>query len=373
MTNFGEILLILIGTSLALLNACNDNLVNPTFVKDTSAVCLAGNPAAYYYSKGFGEGINNWIVYLREGGWCMNITDCKDYITRKGVDTNPKPVALRNLLSNQKEINPDFFNWNRVDVRYCDASSFTGNSEIIKNDTKLYFRGAKIFNAVIQELLDNGMGSAENALLAGSSAGGVATAIYCDKFRRHFSNTSRVKCLSDAGYFFLSKKHDQENTFLSMFDGLIKLHGSKNALPTSCTSRLSAEMCFFPQNLQADIQTPIFFLMSGFDKIQIQYTMVSTEFDVCAIWRNCSLDQIKIMQELRGELLSVLPDHHNSKKGILITSQYAHTQALSPSWNSQAAGTGETIEKLFRDWYFDIKTVHVIDDNQCPYNNCLLN
>nr|GMC65133.1 pectin acetylesterase 8-like [Ipomoea batatas] len=295
MKNFGEILLILIVTSLALLNACNDNLVNPTFVKDTSAVCLAGNPAAYYYSKGFGEGVNNWIVYLREGGWCMNVTDCNGYIKRKGVATNPKPVALQNLLSNQKEKNPDFFNWNRVDIRYCDASSFTGNSEIVENDTKLYFRGAKIFNAVIQELLDNGMGSAQNALLAGSSAGGVATAIHCDRFRRHFSNTSRVKCLSDAGYFFLSKKHDQENTFLSMFD------------------------------------------------------------------------------ELRAELLSVLPDHHNSKKGILITSQYAHTQALSPSWNSQAAGTGETIEKLFRDWYFDIKAVHVIDQNKCPYYNCLLN
>ncbi|XP_019150659.1 PREDICTED: pectin acetylesterase 7-like [Ipomoea nil] len=111
------------------------------------------------------------------------------------------------------------------------------------------------------------MGSAQNALLVGSSAGGVATAIYCDRFRRHFSNTSRVKCLSDGGYFFLSKKHHQENTFLSMFDGLIKLHGSKNALPTSCTSRLSPEMCFFPQNLQADIQTPIFFLMSAFDRI----------------------------------------------------------------------------------------------------------
>nr|GMC58576.1 pectin acetylesterase 8-like [Ipomoea batatas]GMC58616.1 pectin acetylesterase 8-like [Ipomoea batatas] len=267
MKNFGEILLILIVTSLALLNACNDNLVNPTFVKDTSAVCLAGNPAAYYYSKGFGEGVNNWIVYLREGGWCMNVTDCNGYIKRKGVATNPKPVALQNLLSNQKEKNPDFFNWNRVDIRYCDASSFTGNSEIVENDTKLYFRGAKIFNAVIQELLDNGMGSAQN----------------------------------------------------------------------------------------------------------IQYTMVSTEFDVCAIWRNCSLDQIKIMQELRAELLSVLPDHHNSKKGILITSQYGHTQALSPSWNSQAAGTGETIEKLFRDWYFDIKAVHVIDQNKCPYYNCLLN
>nr|GMC58611.1 pectin acetylesterase 8-like [Ipomoea batatas] len=44
----------------------NDSLVNPTLVTvDEGAVCLAGNPAAYYYSKGFGRGSKNWIVYLR--------------------------------------------------------------------------------------------------------------------------------------------------------------------------------------------------------------------------------------------------------------------------------------------------------------------
>ncbi|XP_019183841.1 PREDICTED: pectin acetylesterase 8-like [Ipomoea nil] len=385
MKNFGEILLILV-TSLALLNALspasfhaasdtsgNDTL-NPTFVKDARAVCLAGNPAAYYYSKGFGKGVSNWIVYLRGGGWCMNITDCKDYIQRKGVGMNATATTLRNLLSSDKEKNPDFYNWNRIDVRYCDASSFTGDSEIIKNDTKLYFKGARIFNSIMQELLDSGMGNAKNALLAGSSAGGVATTIYCDRFRRYFSNTSRVKCFSDGGYFFFSKKHGQENTFLSMFDGLVKLHGSKNALPTSCTSRLSAEMCFFPQNLQADIETPIFFLMSAFDQIQIEYTMVTKEFDACANGRNCSLNQIKIMQDIRSELLSVLSKQsHNSKKGILITSPYGHVQVLGPSWYFRAAKTGETIEKLFSEWYFDIKDVEVIDENPCPYYNCLSN
>ncbi|XP_019183843.1 PREDICTED: pectin acetylesterase 8-like isoform X2 [Ipomoea nil] len=355
MKNFGEILLILV-TSLAPLNAlCGESshaasdpsgndIVNPTFVKDARAVCLAGNPAAYYYSKGFGKGVSNWIVYLQGGGWCMNITDCNGYIQRRGVGVNATAAALHgNLLSSNKKKNPDFFNWNRIDVRYCDASSFTGNSEINQNDTKLYFRGAIIFKAIMQELLESGMGNAKNALLAGSSAGGVATTIYCDRFRRYFSNTSRVKCFSDGGYFFLSKKHmSQRNTFLSMFDGLIKLHGSKNALPTSCTSRLSPEMCFFPQNLQADIQTPIFFLMSAFDQIQIEYTMVTKEFDTCANGRNCSLNQIKIMQDIRSELLSVLPKQsHNSKKGILITSPYAHTQVLGPSWYFRAAKTGK--------------------------------
>ncbi|CAH9077035.1 unnamed protein product [Cuscuta europaea] len=112
----------------------------------------------------------------------------------------------------------------------------------------------------MKELLNKGMRNAKNALLAGSSAGGVATTIHCDRFRSLFPPTSRVKCLCDGGYFFLVKNHTRGNMFLSMFEGLIKLHKSKNALPKSCTTKLSAKLCFFPPNLQNDVKTPIFSL-----------------------------------------------------------------------------------------------------------------
>nr|GMC61390.1 pectin acetylesterase 8-like [Ipomoea batatas] len=250
--------------------AGNDSLVNPTLVTvDEGAVCLAGNPAAYYYSKGFGRGSKNWIVYLRGGGWCSGFADCLAYIDRKGVNKDPTPITFDYIFSNQKEKNPDFFNWNKVIVRYCDASSFTSNSTDKIGNTTLYFRGARIFRAITEELLCLGMGNARNALLAGSSAGGVATAIYCDRFRGLLPSASRVKCLSDGGYFFLAKNHKSGNQFLSFFEGLTKIQGSKNALPESCTARLSAELCFFPQNFWADIETPIFFLMLAFDEIEV--------------------------------------------------------------------------------------------------------
>ncbi|VFR01086.1 unnamed protein product [Cuscuta campestris] len=351
----------------------NDTLVNPTFVTvDDGAVCLTGQPASYFFLKGFGNGTRNWLVFLNGGGWCKNITDCLQYIDYRKIGQDIPPAAFYNhLLLTKRDENPEFFNWNKVSVTYCDGSSFTGNSDItIKNGTTYYFRGARIFKAVMQELLAKGMGSAENVLLAGSSAGGVAATIYCDAFRGYFPSTSRVKCFSDSGYFFLPKHHTRGNKFLSIFEGLIEMHGSTPALPESCTSKFPPAMCFLPQNLQADIQTPIFFLMSAFDTVQINYTL-SNEHAVCSKNPNCTSSQlIKDMQELRLEFLDVLREQrNNSQKGVLIYSPFSHALLFDYRWYSLApGGTKETYDELFRDWYFDRKRVNMIDTYPCPYN-----
>ncbi|CAH9137237.1 unnamed protein product [Cuscuta epithymum] len=278
----------------------NDTLVYPTFVTiDDGAVCLSGKPASYYFLPGYGDGLRNWLLFHNGGGWCKNISDCRTYIHRKGLDNDAVPIAFRDdtIFSNNSDKNPEFYNWNKVWVRYCDGSSFTGNSQKTKNGTTYYFRGARIFNAVIQELLGKGMDRAENALLLGSSAGGVATAIYCDRFRGFLPSAFRVKCFSDGGYFFLSNHHIKGNQFLSFFKGLINLHGSTDALPKSCTSKLTAALCFFPPNLKDGIYTPIFFLNSAFDLVQINYTL-SIEYADCANHRNCSSRQVRVLQDL---------------------------------------------------------------------------
>ncbi|VFQ63261.1 unnamed protein product [Cuscuta campestris] len=213
------------------------------------------------------------------------------------------------------------------------------------------------------------MGNAENALLVGSSAGGVAATIYCDTFRSFFPSTSRVKCFSDSGYFFPSKRHSRESKFVPIFEGLVDIHGSTPALPKSCTSRLPAALCFFPQNLQGDIRTPIFFLMSAFDTVQINYTL-SNEDAVCATKGNCTSSQMKALQELRLELLDVWPNERNkSLKGLLVYSPNSHCLLLGSGWNNLApGGTKQTYAEVFRDWYFERRVVDVIDTYPCPYN-----
>ncbi|KAG5517696.1 hypothetical protein RHGRI_038172 [Rhododendron griersonianum] len=95
------------------------------------AVCLDGSPPAYHLDKGFGAGRNKWLVHHEGGGWCSNMSTClsrKD--TRLGSSKKmEKLLPFIGILSSQRKFNPDFYNWNRVLVRYCDGASFTGDVE----------------------------------------------------------------------------------------------------------------------------------------------------------------------------------------------------------------------------------------------------
>lgn len=128
------------------------------------AVCLDGSAPAYHLDRGSGTGVNSWLVHMEGGGWCNNVTTC---LSRKNSSLGSStkmvtPLAFSGLLGNNPIFNPDFYNWNRVKIRYCDGSSFTGDVEAVNPVTKLHFRGARIWLAVMEELLAKGMKSAEN-------------------------------------------------------------------------------------------------------------------------------------------------------------------------------------------------------------------
>ncbi|KAI3694715.1 hypothetical protein L1987_77684 [Smallanthus sonchifolius] len=98
------------------------------------AVCLDGTPPAYQLDRGFGDGVNNWLVHIQGGGWCHTIENC---VVRKtlsygfGSSELMPELNFTGLLSNQQDQNPNFYNWNRVYMRYCDGASFTGDVEEI--------------------------------------------------------------------------------------------------------------------------------------------------------------------------------------------------------------------------------------------------
>ena len=60
---------------------------------------------------------------------------------------------------------PDFYSWNRVFVRYCDGASFAGDSQHGDQDGngKLFFRGRRIWEAVLDELMQKGLAHSEQA------------------------------------------------------------------------------------------------------------------------------------------------------------------------------------------------------------------
>ncbi|KAG6414817.1 hypothetical protein SASPL_122191 [Salvia splendens] len=137
------------------------------------------------------------------GGWCDNIDDCQGKLNQSLGSSKFMPFTpSTDILSPDSQINPDFYNWNRIFVAYCDQSSFLGDTEFDGQGLKLQFRGSRIFDAVVDDVLAKGMGVGENALLSGISAGGLATILHCHGFRARLPDVGRVKCLSDGGFFF---------------------------------------------------------------------------------------------------------------------------------------------------------------------------
>ncbi|XP_059639909.1 pectin acetylesterase 8-like [Cornus florida] len=354
--------------------------VGITYVQNAvakGAVCLDGSPPAYHIDKGFGAGINNWLVHIEGGGWCNNATTC---LARKNTRLGSskqmaKQVAFSGIFSNKPKFNPDFYNWNRIKVRYCDGASFTGDVEAVNPATNLHYRGARVFLAVIEDLLAKGMKSAENAILSGCSAGGLTSILHCDNFRSLVPMGTKVKCLSDAGFFINAKDVSGAQHIEGFYNEVVATHGSAKNLPQSCTSKLRPGLCFFPQYMAQQISTPLFLVNAAYDSWQIKNILAPGVADPHGIWHNCKLDiekcsttQLNTMQAFRLEFLNAVSGLGGStSRGLFINSCYAHCQTeTQETWLRSDSPTlgGISIAKAVGDWYYDRSSFQKID---CPY------
>ncbi|WVY98335.1 hypothetical protein V8G54_030486 [Vigna mungo] len=385
------------------------------------AVCLDGTLPGYHLHRGYGSGANSWVVNLEGGGWCNDVRSCVyRKKTRRGSSRfMEKEIPFTGILSNSAEDNPDFFNWNRVKIRYCDGASFAGDSE--HKAAQLQFRGQRIWLAAVEDLMSKGMRFAKQALLSGCSAGGLATIIHCDEFRGFFPHTTKVKCLSDAGLFldayvanctillhecvsivttgfsvlqFLDNSsldgtyHQESFQWCRRTAGLkfghfyivitlYYLMGVQKNLPRTCTNHLDPT-----SNLIASIRTPLFILNTAYDSWQIQSSLAPSSADPRGYWHDCRLNhakctasQIQYLQGgFRNQMLNGIKSFSRSyQNGLFINSCFAHCQSeRQDTWfadNSPVIGN-KAIALAVGDWYFDRAVVKAID---CPYpcdNTC---
>lgn len=345
------------------------------------AVCLDGTLPGYHIHPGSGSGANSWLIHLEGGGWCNTIRNCVyRKTTRRGsAKFMEKQLPFTGILSNKAEENPDFFNWNRVKLRYCDGASFSGESQ--NEGAQLYFRGQRIWLTAMQDLMAKGMQNADQALLSGCSAGGLASILHCDEFRDLFPTTTKVKCLSDAGMFLDAVDVSGGHTLRNMFAGVVSLQEVQKNLPNTCTSQLDPTSCFFPQNLVANIKTPMFLLNAAYDAWQVQASLAPPTADPYGYWSDCKSDharcnssQIQFFQDFRIQMLDAVKVFSKSNEnGLFINSCFAHCQSeRQDTWYADDSPRIENkgIAKSVGDWYFDRVALKAID---CPYpcdNTC---
>ncbi|KAJ4763103.1 Pectin acetylesterase [Rhynchospora pubera] len=338
------------------------------------ALCMDGSLPGYHLHHGFGSGSNSWVVVLEGGGWCNDVTSCngRKFNHRGSSKYFEYEIPFEGILSNKQDENPDFYNWNRVKVRYCDGGSFTGDGY---NAAGLYFRGQRIFQAAMEELMSKGMRYANQALLAGCSAGGLAVIHHCDEFGALFPRGRRVKCLSDAGMFLDAVDVAGHRTLRSFFSSVVRLHRSARTLSRTCTSRMDPTSCFFPQNIIPNIRTPLFILNSAYDAWQVLESLATPRADRQGLWTKCKSNhafcngnQIQFLQGFRNQMLNVVSGFSNSRQnGLFINSCFAHCQSeRSDTWyagNSPQIGN-KRIATAVGDWFFDRSQIKAID---CAY------
>ncbi|CAL5194900.1 unnamed protein product [Lathyrus oleraceus] len=339
------------------------------------AVCLDGTLPGYHLHPGSGSGVNNWIVNLEGGGWCNNIRTCVfRKTTRRGSSKYmDKQIPFTGILSNKAEENPDFFNWNRVKVRYCDGASFGGDSE--NKAANLQFRGQKIWLAAMEELMSKGLKNAKQALLSGCSAGGLATILHCDEFGSLFPKSTKVKCFSDAGFFLDATDVSGGRTLRKMFGGVVSLQEVQKNLPESCLNHLDPTSCFFPENLIDHIQTPLFLLNAAYDGWQLYESLAPSTADPHGYWKacklnqtNCNSTQIEFLQKFRNQMLNDVKGFSaTSQSGLFINSCFTHCQSeRQDTWFADDSPllNNTRIAKAVGNWFFDRQVVKEID---CPY------
>ncbi|XP_052208875.1 pectin acetylesterase 9 [Diospyros lotus] len=357
-------------------------LVKMTLVQNASALgayCLDGSLPAYHLHRGFGAGARNWLLQFEGGGWCNDVESCLERAqTRRGSTRYmSKWEVFSGILSDNASLNPDFYNWNRVKIRYCDGASFAGDSLFYNGTSLLYFRGQRIWKAIIFDLLPKGLGNAKKALLSGCSAGGLASFLHCNNFTSYLPSNTSVKCLSDAGFFLDARDISLNHTIRSFYEDLISLQGIEQNLDKNCTRTLYyPKQVWFPQYLLRYIRTPFFILNSAYDVYQFHHILVPPSADPRGHWNHCKLNpvacnasQIDILQGFRRDMLAALTSFYNYSRrgGLFINSCFAHCQSESQdTWFAADSPRvhNKTIAQAVGDWYFGRNVTKEID---CAY------
>ncbi|XBI76669.1 hypothetical protein VPH35_069873 [Triticum aestivum] len=332
---------------------------------EKGAVCLDGSPPAYQLERGFGSGSHSWLVYLEGGGWCSTVEACSKHTkSALGSSNFMEAVQYAGIFSNDQSQNSDFYNWNKVFVRYCDGASFSGDAEYEDQDgNRLFFRGLHIWEAIIDELMEKGLANAKQALLAGCSSGGLATLLHCDDFSARFPRKVAVKCFSDAGFFLDKKDIDGESFFRSVYNGVVHLQNVRKVLPKDCLAKMEPLDCFFPSELIKSINTPTFILNSGYDSWQIQNVLVPDESSPEKSWltckaniRDCDSTQIEVLHGFRKTMVGDLKVVQDKEEwGLFIDSCFTHCQKpFKISWDSPISPRlgNKTIAQAVGDWHF---------------------
>ncbi|CAH3194869.1 unnamed protein product [Porites evermanni] len=274
------------------------------------------------------------LSYL-PGAWCHDPDTCYERSNTELGSSKcfPRYLRLEGLLSNRACHNPDFYTWTSVFIRYCDGASFTGDRAhpLEVNNRKLYFRGRRILDAVLDEFLRRGINHASEIIVGGRSAGALTAMIHSDYIRKRFQRATNAsfRVLSDAGFFVDAPSLNGSEIIQSVFRQAYSLHNSSMSFNRGCVRAQKWKQewrCFFPQYLIPFLSSPIFLVNSLYDLWQIAFLS-----NVPCVLKldTCNTSELSYIMSFRDKTLQALRSVFNADAtAVFADACFVHTQTV---------------------------------------------
>lgn len=324
----------------------------------SGAVALDGSPYAYYVSPGEKGKL---VIYQKGGGWCYSDEECAARaLTELGSSNNtflPPQIVFEQfaetahfeLLFSNASVSPLTASFTKIFLPYLDGSSQTSDLDgpVAVGGQRIYYRGARIHRATVETLLAaEGLAGATDVILAGGSAGGLATYLHADSWRSAILATSpaaKVVAVPDSG-FFLNYNSSHARTFGAAMRWVFNRANGTGGVPAACLAANAADpaLCIFAEEVAKTLATPVFALQSTYDSFQVNAILQEPPGNATAVNAYGAL----LAARVAADLLASSPNH-----GVFLDSCFHHVA----EWN-EITIDGQTVSSALAAFYASVGT-----------------
>ena len=387
----------------ALLPACLGRLHKHLMTDKVAggAVCLDGSPGGFYFGKGSDSHTKDWVIYFAGGGWCYNERDClhRSYTGFGSSSGWSSSAGDDGLYSQSCRDNPGFCEFNFVYVGYCDGNSFSGDrtEPIVVDGTHLWSRGHRIVDAVIDTLYEQyGLGAAENLLVSGCSAGGLAAYLHADyvneRVRALAPGLMRVKAAPVSGFFLDHTNVKGVDVYPAQMKYVFEMTNA--TVNSDCVAAVPAGeewKCNMAPRVYPYIKTPIMVLNSAMDSWQSNCILGSATvpgfpnqagaenglcsavpgYDKCLLdpEKKCSAGQVPAVNNYIDSFMAAMraaPTFTKPGNGAFVHSCFAHCEAQSSHHFKTIEVDGVRMRDALAKWWHDPVTTPASSHTYLP-------
>jgi hypothetical protein len=354
------------------------------FPENSLAKCLDGSPAGFYH-RASPTGSRSWVVHFEGGGACWSADDCLGRsMTLLGSSKTWSPTKMDDLdggshgfFSTDPEVNPDFNDWNMVRIQYCDGAFYAGDrvEPYPHNGTDLYFRGRYIVEETLSTLLTQfNMSAADQIIITGCSAGGIAVYLHLDWLRAHIPLHIPVVGAPDSGFFLDIPNYKGQYIWGPVYQGSYALHNT-TFVDSDCLEAFKPAdqyHCGGAEHTAQFVTTPMFVMNSLSDSYQFQHGLMLDCFQNATLV-NCSKDELHAIARFRKTMIRELKHKVLNKpwNGAYLPTCLTHCGACTDPFWAQTNVHNVHLRDAFSSWYFQkSKSQEIVIDGPWPSNAC---